>query len=249
MRISVHVDTIVLLTIRSTKMERSTKGQTTKLATRIWNHIARSRLILAIDICDKELVNDSANSLRYIKGDSGNNRISIGIQRWKDRHSTNGDKRQFCSHATTTHTHTNSIGNKRKPNDGNVRVNTKFIWMGMGCKGNKITNTKSKGKRIHIHSDTIRDKNDKPSNKRILSIHNTDNICDVNKQHDMGGRDGSNVIGIRLIQHRNTDDRNDDPLGGKLPSDVTRILVVDTNAGNNIDILIRSVVLTLDKSK
>ncbi len=121
--------------------------------------------------------------------------------------------------------------------------------MGVGCPGNTITNTKSKGKGIHIHINTIGDKNVQPGNKRILSIHNTDNIFDVDKQHDMGGRDGSNVIGIRLIQHRNTNDRNDDTLGGKLPSDATGILVVDTNTCNNIDLLVRSLVPTLNKSK
>jgi hypothetical protein len=121
--------------------------------------------------------------------------------------------------------------------------------MGVGCPGNTITNTKSKGKGIHIHIDTIRDKNVQPGNKRILSIHNTDNILDVDKQHDMGGRDGSNVIGIGFIQHRNTNNRNDDTLGGKLPSDATGILVVDTNTCNNIDLLVCSLVPTLNKSK
>ncbi|PNR99554.1 hypothetical protein X927_05380 [Petrotoga mexicana DSM 14811] len=219
------------------------------MATHIWNDIARARPILAIYICDKELTNDSVNSLRNIEGDSDNHGISIGVQRWKNRQSTDVDKRQFCSNAALTDSDTDSIGNKGKLNDGPIRTHTKSIWMGVGCPGNTITNTKSKGKGIHIHIDTIRDKNVQPGNKRILSIHNTDNILDVDKQHDMGGRDGSNVIGIGFIQHRNTNDRNDDTLGGKLPSDATGILVVDTNTCNNIDLLVRSLVPTLNKSK
>lgn len=249
MYFSLHVDTIILLAIRSTKVERGAEGQATQLATHIWDDIARARPILAIYVCDKELTNDSVDSLRNIEDDSDNNGISIGVQRWKNRQSTDVDKRQFCSNTALTDSDTDSIGNKGKLNDGPIRAHTKSIWMGMGCPGNTITNTKSKGKGIHIHIDTIGDKDVQPGNKRILSIHNTDNILDVDKQHDMGGRDGSNVIGIRLIQHRNTNDRNDDTLGGKLPSDAIRILVVDTNTCNNIDLLIRSLVLTLDKSK
>ena len=249
MYFSPHVNTLILLAIRSTKMERSSQGQTTQLAAHIWNDVPRTRPILAIDVCDKELTNDSVDSLWNIESDSDNNGTSIGIQRWKNRQSTDVDKRQFCSNTALTDTHTDSIGDKGKFNDGILRTHTKSIWMGMGCQSNTITNTKSKGKGIHIHIDTIGNKDVQSSNKRILSIHNTGNILDVNKQHGMGGRDGGNVICIRLIQHRNTNDRNDDTLGGKLPSDATRILVVDTNTCNNIDLLVCSLVPTLKQSK
>jgi len=55
-----------------------------------------------------------------------------------------------------------------------------LFWMGMGCEGNKVTNTQSTEKGNHIHSYTIRDKDIQSSSKRILSIHNPDNICNVN---------------------------------------------------------------------